>query len=123
ISNGQKFLAELSVEELQQVADSLVQCETNDMIKEKILNGETIDPNEVAAFQAKVKEEFMKGGNKRFIEILKGELEDAPIEVQTDIGGKQKDLQELSTQLTGIFRQIIAAPQILNDPRMAKIFN
>ena len=123
VANGQKFLAELSVEELQQVADSLVQCEVNDTIKEKILNGETIDPNEVEALKQKVKEDFMKGGNKRFIEILKGELADAPIEVQTDIAGKQKDLVQLSTQLTGIFRQIIAAPQILNDPRMAKIFN
>lgn len=123
ISKGQTFLAELDLDELQAVADSLVTCQANDMIKEKILNGQTIDPNEVDAFKAQVRDQFMKGGNKKFIEILNGEMENAPIDVAMDIAGKQKNLPAMVEKLSKVFGQIIANPAILDDPRMAKIFN
>lgn len=123
IAKGQEFLSELDLDELQSVADSLVTCEANKLIIEKILNGEEIDPLMIDAYKEKVRLQFMKGGNKKFISILEGEMKSAPLDVEVNIVGKQKYLSALTDKLTNIFRQIIATPQILDDPRMAKIFN
>jgi hypothetical protein len=123
ITKGQEFLSELSLDELQSIAENLVTCQVNDFIKEKILNGEVIDDQAVEQMKQQVRDQFMKGGNKRFIKILEGELASAPIDVEVSIANKQKDLPAVVEQLTKIFQQVIANPDILNDPRLAKIFN
>ena len=58
----------------------------------------------------------MKGENKRFIEILKGELKDAPVSVRINIANKQKDLPAYTDKLVNVFRTIIANPQVLQNP-------
>ena len=123
LTKGTQFLAELDLNELEQVADALVNNRANDLITEKILNGETIDPMQIDQFKMKVRNEFLQGGNKKFIEIFKGEMEDVPVDVKINIAAKQKDLSQRADALTRIFQQIIVAPQILDDPRMAKIFS
>lgn len=123
ITKGQEFLSELSLDELTNIADNLVMIEANKLVKEKILNGELIDPAEIETYKQQVREEFMKGGNKRFLQIFKDELKDAPVSVQVNIKGKQKNLALMTEKLVNVFRQIIAAPQVLDDPRMAKLFN
>lgn len=123
ISKGQEFLAELDVDELTEVADSIMRNRVNVFIKEKILNGELIDPMEVETFKERVREEFMRGGNKRFIKILERELKGAPMSVRISIAGKQENLAGRTDKLVNIFRQIIAAPQILQNPAFGKLFN
>ncbi len=120
---GAKFLEELSLKELQQVADSLVTCQTNDIIKEKILHGLEIVPADIENLKTGIREQFMKKGSKHFLEIYKGEMQDVPISIQVSIAGKQKDLDKVTDKFVNIVRQIIAAPQILDDPRMAELFN
>jgi hypothetical protein len=61
--------------------------------------------------------------NRKFIEILKGELEDAQIMININIAGKQKNLAERVDKLVNIFRQIAVNPQVLEIPQMAKMFN
>ena len=130
ITKGQKFLAELELDELQSIADALVICETNKALKERILNGETIYPDEIEAFKQKVRDEFMRGGNKKFMEILKGEMKDAPIDVEINIVGKQKDLAGKTDKLVNVMRFMFSIynPQtqefaVFQDPRMIKLFN
>lgn len=123
ISSGTTFLAELDLDELQSIADNIVVCTANDYIKEKILNGEIPDDAEIEQIKQQTRDEFMKGGNKKFIEIFKKEFNESPIDVVTNIKGKQKNQTQNVEKLTNIFRQIIASPQALDDPRMAKIFN
>ncbi len=123
VVKGQEFLAELELDELQYVADSLVTCETNKALKEMILDGKTPSLEEIEAFKMMIREEFKKGGNKKFISILKDEMKGAPIDVNVNIAGKQKNLSEHTDKLVNIFRQIVSAPQILQNPAMAKLFN
>jgi hypothetical protein len=123
IEKGQEFFATLDLDELQSVADSLVTVETNKYIKQLILTGQEIQDAQVEAFKQKVRTQFMKGGNKRFLKILKGELKDAPIDIEVNIAGKQKDLAALTDKLVNIYRQILSNPTQLDDPRAAKIFN
>lgn len=123
VVKGSEFLAELELDELQAIADSLVICETNKMIKQMILKGEDIYPDMIEEKKAKVREQFMKGGNKRFLEIFKDEMKDAEMDVYVNIAGKQKDLSKMTDKLVNILRQLAQNPAILDDPRMAKIFN
>ena len=122
VLGGQEFIAELDFEELQAVADNLVTNEANKKIKEIILKGEIPNEEEIEVFKQEVRDSFIKD-NKKFITILKGEMKDAPIDVYTNIVGKQKYLSAMVDKLGNIFNQIAANPQILDDPRMVGIFN
>lgn len=123
ITKEQEFIAELDLEELQYVADNLVTCEKNHMVKEMILNGEVITPEVVELHGEMVREQFMKGGNKKFIQILEGEMKDAPLAVKLNIAGKQKNLSGVVDKLVNVFRTIVANPAVLQSPPMAKLFN
>src|SRR3990167_2311567 len=130
ITKGDEFLATLDLEELQQVADALVECESNNMVKEIILSGQTIYPEDVERHKEMVRESFMKGGNKRFLEILEGEMKDAPMSIEINIAGKQKDLAGRTDKLVNVLRFVFSTynPQtgqfaVFDDPRMAKLFN
>ncbi len=123
INSGQKFLAELDLEELQTIAEQLIVNEVNKAVVEKILSGQLIYPDEIDVYKEIIRERFMKGGNKKFIELLKDEFKDAPFSVKINIVGKQEYLSKLTDKLVNVFRQIFSAPQMLDDPRMAKLFN
>ena len=123
------FLAELDMDEVQGVADALVENRKNKFVLELILRGQTVTQEDVDALEQKVRDEFMKRGNKLFIETFKDEFKGVPLGVKVNIAGKQKNLLSMVDKLTNIFRQIMASvdPQtgasVLDDPRMAKIFN
>jgi len=123
INQGQEFIAELDLDELQGVADSIVVNEANKLIKEKILGGETIEAEEVETHKQRVRDSFMKKGSKHFIKILEDELRDAPIDVFVSIVGKQKNLSAITDKLVNVWRSIIANPTILQNPATAKLFN
>lgn len=126
IVNGAKFLATLDVDELTYVANCVARNSTNKMLKDKILNNENIPtPEEIDAFRAQARENFMQNGNKQFIEILKDEFKEliASLSVEVNVAGKQKDLQAVVTKLTNVFREVIKNPQILENPKAAKVFN
>ena len=120
---GVKFLEELSLKELQQVVESVIQAEMNNLIKEKMLNGEEIIPSDMDRVRGELRTQFMKRGSKHFLEMYKDEMKDVPIAVQVSVAGKQKDLDKITDKFVNIVRQIIATPQILDDPRMADLFN
>lgn len=123
ITNGDEFLAELDLEELQSIAEALVLCETNKAIKKIILGGKMVTPEQVEAYKDVVREGFMKGGNKRFIKILEDELKDAPISVKVNIVGKQADLSQKVDKLVNVWRAIMVNPALLQTPQGAKLFN
>ena len=52
------------------VVQNVMSNETNKMIKERILSGKDIAPGEIEAFQAEVRNGFMKD-NRKFLKIFK----------------------------------------------------
>ena len=127
ITKGKEWLSELSLEDMQYLSDALVECKTQRMIKERILNGKVIRPEETDSFKQMERESFRKGGNKRFLKILKDEMRGAPVDVKINIKGKQKDLVGMVDKTVNVFRTIFANPQgfieTMKIPAMAKAFN
>lgn len=123
ITNGQEFLSELDLDEMQYISEAIANCKANEAIIERILNGQPIYPDEVELYKQQVTEDFKKGGNRKFIEILADELKDAPLDVRINIVGKQKDLNKITDKLTNIFRVVMANPMVLQAPGMSKLFN
>lgn len=128
ITQGKTFLSSLSLEEMQEVVDKVVNYETNQKIIEDTLNGKAINPQEIEIYKQEVRDGFMKD-NKKFLTILKEELKDASVKIKINISGKQKRLSTMVDKLVNVFRQVMSSvnPQtgtsVLDDPRMAKIFN
>lgn len=127
ICEGSTFLSELSLEELQYVSESIVTCQTNDMIKEKVLNGQTITPEEVQVYRDMALETFKKKGNKHFIEILKGEFKGVTLGVKVSVAGKSKNLGKATDTLVNMLRFAFSNPQgfmaTMQIPGMSSAFN
>lgn len=121
---GNKWQVELTLDELNAVADNVATDFVNQKIKEDVINhGIVATPDQQKAFIEQAKKEFMKRGTKHFMEIMKGEMKDVPVDVRISIGGKQANLSKMTNQLFGIIREIISTPQILAIPPMAKAFS
>lgn len=126
ILGGKKFLASLTVEELSWIADQLATNYANQKLKEKMLKGELPTNEERDELVRFFKESFTKSGNKKMLEILKGEFDDVEIRMGINIAGKQKDLVMLSDKLLSIFQFIFANPagfqQAMQIPALSKSF-
>ena len=121
ITKGKKFLSELSSEEIIELADKIVDRKVFEIQKEDVLNGEL--PQDSKLLEQKIRTKFLKGGNKRFFELLKNELKDTPLKIKTNIAGRQKNLALLTDKVVNVLRQFLATPQIRQDPEMIKLLN
>lgn len=119
---GNKFLATLSPDEMEFVAENLGNAAANQLFLDTTLNGDLVSQEEMDMAKQKGKEQFFAGGNKKFIEILKDELKNIELKVFVDVAGKNKDLSAMVDKLSNILRQVFANPAILNDPRAMKTF-
>jgi hypothetical protein len=117
LAKGQEFLATLSVDEMQYLADKVVDKRIADLYQ-----AGKLDIADIEAKKEELKRDFMKE-NKKFIEIVKEDVKDVPLSININVAGKQKDMYLFTDKLVNIFRQIASAPQILDDPRLAKLFN
>ncbi len=124
ITQGSKFLSELSLEEMDYVVEKLVTNKFNEMMVEKTLNGEIVSPEEREFFKEQVRDDFKKKGSKHFIEILKGEFKRVPLAVKVSVAGKSKNLAQNTQNYVNLFREIRSTdPQLFKIPAIASIFN
>lgn len=124
LEKGQRFLSILSVDEMQYLADIVINNQINKLYAEG-----NIGTEEVEEKKQELKAEFMKD-NRKFIEIVKEDMKDLHLSISINIAGKQKNMSSFTDKLVNIFRQIIASanPQtgqtvIDTNPKMAKLFN
>ena len=126
ITKGKRFLAELSSDEMEFVSERMANYEANRLILKAVLNNQPITQEEVTALKDEFKQNFMNGGNKKFIEILKGEFKDVELKVKVNIAGKQKNLPQMVDKIVNIFRFIISNPQgfaqLMQVPALQKAF-
>lgn len=106
LTKSDKWLDDLTLEELQEVAEKISTKKTNERIKQMILEGKMLTPQEAEMMREVVKQDFMKGGSKRFIEIMKDEFKDLPMDIEISISNKQKNLAEVVSKLNSVFRTL-----------------
>ena len=123
ILKGQKFLSELSANELQEISNQIVQNLANKFVKERILNGQLVFPEEVETFKQNALDQFVSKGRNRFIEILKDEFKDEPLDIKANLVNKQKRLALFTDKLVSFVRQILARPDIKQDPDLVRMTN
>lgn len=127
ILKGKKFLASLTNEELNWIAERLAIVESNQIIKDAILyKGQYVTKEQQDALIEVRKQANLKKGNRQLVEILKGEFQDVEIKMGINVAGKQKDLAQLSDKLLSIFQFIFSNPggfqQAMQIPALAKSF-
>lgn len=127
MNKGDKWLDDLTLEELQYVAEGVSTKQANKRAVKLFLEKkpqEEITQEDINAYRDMVKDQWMKGGNKRFIEIVKDEFKGLPIDVFVNIAGKQAYLAQRADKITNILRQVMANPQAFAQiPGLASSLN
>jgi len=125
INTGMKFSEELSLEEMQELAEIISENEVEDKIKEQIAKTGIVPlEQERETMKQVMKEEFLKQPNRQFFEAIKGELEDIPVDVMVNIKAKQRNMAQNADKITNILREVIRNPQAFSQiPGVAKAFN
>lgn len=125
ITKGTKFLSELSSDEMEFVSERMANYEANQLILKSVLEGKEISQEEVDALKEEFKKNFLAGGNKKFIEILKDEFKDVKLKVKVNVASKQKNLPQMVDKLVNIMRFAISNPQglaqLMQVPGFARI--
>lgn len=127
VASGTEFLSSLSLDEMGQIVDQIASCRASKKLVEKVMNGTIIEPGQQAAMVDFEKQQFFKN-NRHLITILKDELKDLPIEMETNITGEQRDKIGRTEAFSRIFTQVstilMANPNFFTEhPEMAKLFN
>lgn len=124
MDGGKKFSEELTLDEMQEIADKIITKQVNQKAIDLILSGKIVEQGELEALKELYKEQFSKGGTRRFFEVLKGELKDIPVTVMIDIKGKQKNLAKQADSITNIVREVLKNPQGFSQvPGIGKAVN
>ncbi|MHA1211994.1 MAG: hypothetical protein ACTSSH_06000 [Candidatus Heimdallarchaeota archaeon] len=121
---GKDFSEELSVDEMQFVAERISKRKTREKMEEMKANKEIITEEKRDELLEKYKNEVSEGGNRMFFKIVKGELDKIPIKVFINIKGKQKYMAQNADKLTNIIREVMRNPQAFSQiPGIGQVFN
>ena len=122
---GLKFSEELTLEELEEIGTIITDNAIEKKIKESILKTGKIPTDEERDLMKEVyKEQWMKQGNRRFFETLKGELDSIPIAVKINIKGKQKDMARQADAFTKVIQFVLGNMQAIQQtPGIVKGIN
>ena len=124
MNGGKTFSEELSLDEMQEVADKISKNKTEERIKEMILNGQIVTPEMRDGMIKMFKDSFTQNGTRGFFEVLEGELKEIPVEVFVNIKQKQKDMAKQADAITNILREVLKNPQAFQQiPGVGKVFN
>lgn len=102
MNGGKNFSEELTLDELNEVAEQITTNEVNKRVKELVLSGKQVSPEERDILTQITKDSFLKKGNRRFMEILKGDLDDVSDKVLVNIVGKQKNLAKDADKISNL---------------------
>lgn len=122
LARGDEWLDTFSLDDMQAIADSVVENHFADQLKKKLLAGEYFTMDEATQYKSIAKQMFFKN-NKKFIKIMDGEIKNIPIAIQVNIAGKQSYLSQMTDKLSNVFKTVIQNPDVLKIPQFAKIFN
>lgn len=125
MNNGVTFSDELSLDEMQWVIGRMADKEVEDKIKENIKKtGIVPTKQERDALRQTIEEEMKKSSNKKFFEVIQGELNDIPMDVMVNIKGKQRYMAQNADKITNMIKFILSnADAIARFPDIGSAIN
>ena len=123
LEKGDEWLEELSLDELREVSDKLSINEANDRIKKGLIEGKVITKEGQDELISLIKEDFLKGGKRKFMEVLKDEFKEMPIKVRVNIGNVMEDFPNEVSKLNNILTLAFQNAQALQNPVIAELLN
>lgn len=108
MNNGVTFSDELSLEEMQWVVSRMVDRAVQDKIEKQIMTSGIVPTNQDRELMKEVmRTELSKKGNKKFLEIVKDELENIPMDVMVNIKGKQRYMAQNADKITNMIKFVL----------------
>lgn len=127
IVNGKEFLATLTADEMEWVAESLAQNHVNRRMVDMMIAGKLPTEEEKQMLKDTFLKDFFKGGNRKLLKVLKDEFRDIEVKIGINVANKQKDLVNATDKLVSIFQFAFSNPQgfqqIMQLPGMSTAFN
>jgi len=124
LNTGTKFSEELTLDEMMSIGDQIANNEAEKTVKKMILDGNIVTKEDKQALVDTIKQTFVKGGQRKFFETIKGDFKDIPVDVFVNIKGKQKYLAQNADKITNVIREVIRNPQAFTQiPGLGKAFN
>lgn len=124
LNTGMKFSEELSFDEMNEIGEQIATNLAEEKMKQLILSGQIVAAGDKEKMIDTLKQTFIKTGNRKFFETMKGEFKNIPMDVYVNIAGKQKYLSQNADKITNIIREVIRNPQAFTQiPGIGKAFN
>lgn len=124
LNSGKKFSEELTLDEMMEIGEIIANNKAEKRVRELILDGQIVSQEDKEQLIQLFKDEFAKGGNRKFFEVIKGELQDIPVDVMVNIKGKQRYMAQNADKITNILREVLRNPQAFAQvPGVSKAFN
>jgi len=125
MNNGMNFSEELTLDEMTEVYTKMAEHHAEEQIIATIKRtGKVPTKQDRVQIIETLKEQYMKGGQRGFFEIVKNELKTIPISVMVNIKGKQRYMAQNADKISNLLKQVISNPQAFSQmPGIAKAFN
>jgi hypothetical protein len=122
IMKEDELVADLTDEELQAVVEDVAQHEAVEHMKEQMLSGKIVTPQDFETVKAIVRDAHANGAKRRAFKIPKNFFQD-DYNVDVITTGEQKNKSVMLETLFNIFQVVARTPQLLQDPILQKLFN
>jgi hypothetical protein len=124
MNTGVKFSEELTLDEMIEISETIATNRAEKKVLDMILNGEEVTQETKPALIQQYKDEFKKGGNRKFFDVIKDELEDIPVSVYVNIRGKQRAMAQNADKISNILKVVLSNPQAIQQiPGVGKALN
>lgn len=125
LNKGTTFSDELSLDELQWVTSRIVEKQVEDDIKQRIIKTGIVPTKQQREEMKKTLSETLRNkGNKKFLEVVKDELKNIPMDVMVNIKGKQKYMAQNADKITNMIKFVLSnAEAIAQFPDIGKSIN
>ena len=124
MNKGVKFSEDLSLDELQEVADIFGSNYANERIKEGLKSGKMYTEQDKQILRDVVKKKYMTSGGRKFFEIMKDELDEIPFKVFVNVAGKQRYMAKNADKISKLLSNILANPEAFSMiPGLGKSYN
>jgi hypothetical protein len=111
-----------SAQELAKLDGAAAELYANEFIKQRMLNGEGISPEEVEQAKQKMVMHYRRNGTSRFVKIKKALYGKAEFEFDYVIDNENVDMQSMAVNLKSVIGDLASNPNILQDPRLKLLY-